>query len=165
MEQTGAGPEEAVPLRLRRAGRVIVLDPEDRVLLFRYDDELPNGRHWCTPGGGLNDDEDYATGARRELAEETGWTDVPLSDEVHQRTLTMKYADAIVQQHERFFLGRVEQAQRGLGEVQAMHTSDGIAAWHWWTLAEMDTTTEVIWPPGLADLVRALLGQRPGSWL
>jgi len=54
---------------VRRAGRVIVLDPEDRVLLFRYDDGPPNGRHWCTPGGGLNDGEDYAAGARRELAE------------------------------------------------------------------------------------------------
>jgi hypothetical protein len=32
-------------MRLRRAGRVIVLDPEDRVLLFRYDDGPPNGRH------------------------------------------------------------------------------------------------------------------------
>ena len=42
----------AVPVRLRRAGRVIVLDPKDRVLLFRYDDGPPNGRHWCTPGGG-----------------------------------------------------------------------------------------------------------------
>ena len=165
MEPTGVGPEEAVPLRLRRAGRVIVLDPDDRVLLFRYDDELPNGRHWCTPGGGLNDGEDYPAGARRELAEETGWTDVPLSGEVHERTLTMKYADEIVRQHERFFLGRVELAQRGLGEVAAMHTSDGIAAWHWWTLAEMDTTTEVIWPPGLADLIRGLLGQRSGSWM
>ena len=127
MEQTGAGPEGAVPLRLRRAGRVIVLDPDDRVLLFRYD--------------------------------------VPLSGEVHERTLTMKYADEVVRQHERFFLGRVELAQRGLGEVTAMHSSDGIASWHWWTLAEMDTTTEVIWPPGLADLIRALLGQRPGSWI
>jgi hypothetical protein len=28
----------------------------------------------------------------------------------------------------------------------------------------MDTTTEVIWPPGLADLIRGLLGQSPGSW-
>jgi len=35
-------------LRLRRAGRVIVLDPQDRVLLFRYDDGPPNGRHWST---------------------------------------------------------------------------------------------------------------------
>src|ERR1039458_10215550 len=66
MEQTGTGSESTVPLRLRRAGRVIVLDPDDRVLLFRYDDELPNGRHWCTPGGGLNDGEDYPAGARRE---------------------------------------------------------------------------------------------------
>jgi ADP-ribose pyrophosphatase YjhB (NUDIX family) len=157
MEETGGG--AAVPLRLRRAGRVIVLDPEDRVLLFRYDDGPPNGRHWCTPGGGLNDGEDYLAGARRELAEETGWTDVPLGPQVHERTLTMEYADAIVRQHERFFLGRVEVARRELGEVANMHVSDGIAAWHWWTLPEMDATEEVIWPPGLADLIRAALSR------
>jgi ADP-ribose pyrophosphatase YjhB (NUDIX family) len=63
-----AGAQDAV--RVRRAGRVIVLDPEDRVLLFRYDNRAPNGRHWGTPGGGLNDGEDYPAGARRELAEE-----------------------------------------------------------------------------------------------
>jgi hypothetical protein len=39
-----------------------------------------------------------------------------------------------------------------------MHVSDGIAAWHWWTLAEMDSTEEAIWPSGLADLIRDLLG-------
>ncbi len=144
---------------LRRAGRVIVLDPDDRVLLFRYDDGPPNGRHWCTPGGGLNDGEDYAAGARRELAEETGWTDVPLSAEVYEWTRTMEYADAIVRQHERLFLGRVEVARRELGEVADMHVSDGIAAWHWWTLAEMDATDEVIWPAGLAHLIRGLLAQ------
>ena len=156
MEETGDRTADA--LRLRRAGRVIVLDPDDRVLLFRYDDGPSNGRHWCTPGGGLNDGEDYAAGARRELAEETGWTDVPLGAEVYERTLTMEYADAIVRQHERFFLGRVEVARREFGEVADMHVSDGIAAWHWWTLAEMDATDEVIWPAGLADLIRGLIG-------
>jgi ADP-ribose pyrophosphatase YjhB (NUDIX family) len=149
--------QAAVPLRLRQAGRVIVLDPEDRVLLFRYDDGPPNGRHWCTPGGGLNEGEDYRTGARRELAEETGWTDVPLGPEVHERTLVMEHDDVIIRQHERFFLARVEEAGRALGEVAAMHVSDGIAAWHWWTLAEMDATDEEIWPPGLAGLIRGLL--------
>ena len=148
-------------LRLRRAGRVIVLDPDDRVLLFRYDDGPPNGRHWCTPGGGLNDGEDYEAGAQRELAEETGWTDVPVGGPVggmvHERTLVMEYADAIVQQHERFFLARVQTVRRELGEVAAMHSSDGIAAWRWWTLAEMDATAEIIWPSGLADLIRGLI--------
>ena len=157
MEETGDRAADA--LRHRRAGRVIVLDPDDRVLLFRYDDGPPNGRHWCTPGGGLNDGEDYAAGARRELAEETGWTDVPLGTTAYERTLTMEYADAIVRQHERFFLGRVEVARRELGEVADMHVSDGIAAWHWWTLAEMDSTNEVIWPEGLADLVREALSR------
>ena len=156
MEETGD--RAADMLRVRRAGRVIVLDPDDRVLLFRYDDGPPNRRHWCTPGGGLNDGEDYVAGARRELAEETGWTDVLPGDEVYQRTLTMEYADAIVRQYERFFLARVAVARRGLGEVAAMHVSDGIAAWHWWTLAELDATDEVIWPAGLADLIRGLIG-------
>ena len=158
MNQDGAEAEGAARPRLRRAGRVIVLDPQDRVLLFRYDDGPPDGRHWATPGGGLNDGEDYPSGARRELAEETGWTDVPVGGQVHERTLIMEYADAIVRQHERFFLARVDVGERGLGEVADMHDSDGIAAWHWWTLAELDATGEAVWPPGLADLIRRLTG-------
>ena len=145
-------------LRLRRAGRVVVLDPENRVLLFRYDDGPPNGRHWCTPGDGLNDGEDYASEAQRELAEETGWLDVPIGAEVHERTLTMEYADEIVRQYERFFLAWVDVGERGLGEVADMHVSDGIAAWRWWTLAELDGTGEEVWPPGLAGLIRRLTG-------
>ena len=145
------------PSRLRPAGRVIVLDPDDRVLLFRYDDGPPNGRHWCTPGGGLNDGEDYAAGARRELAEETGWTDVALGEEVFGRPLVMEYEDKIVRQQERFFLARVPTARRGLGDVAQMHAADGIAAWRWWTLAELESTAEVIWPEDLADVIRNLL--------
>jgi 8-oxo-dGTP pyrophosphatase MutT (NUDIX family) len=144
-------------VRRREAGRVIVLDPDDRVLLFRYDEGPPNGRHWGTPGGGLDDGEDHAAGARRELAEETGWTDVPVGREVYEGTQTMEYVDRIVRQHERFFLARVEVACRGLGEVAAMHASDGIAAWRWWTLAELDATDEVIWPAGFAGLLRGLI--------
>ena len=148
---------DAIPLRLRQAGRVIVLDPQDRVLLFRYDDGPPYGRHWSTPGGGLDEGEDYLAGARRELAEETGWTDVPLGPEVYEGTQVMAHGDEIVRQHERIFLARVEVVGRELGEVAAMHVSDGIAASRWWTLDELDATDEDIRPPGFADLIRGLL--------
>jgi ADP-ribose pyrophosphatase YjhB (NUDIX family) len=141
---------------LREAGRVIVLDPQDRVLLFRYDDPPPNGTHWSTPGGGLEAGEDFAAGARRELAEETGWSDVPLGPQVFEQTIVMGYGPRIVRQHEVFFAARVRVVRRPLGDVAAMHSSDGIAAARWWTAAEIEASAEDIWPAGLAGLVRTL---------
>src|SRR5580704_12370259 len=96
----------AEQLPTRHAARVVLLDPDGRVLLMRYDDGPPNGRHWSTPGGGLEPGEDYASAAARELVEETGWTDIEVGAEVHRRDLVMGYAGETVRQHERFFLAR-----------------------------------------------------------
>ncbi len=160
--QPDTAPDPQLPER--QAGRVILLDPGDRVLLMRYDDALPNGRHWTTPGGGLDPGEDYAAAAVRELAEETGWTDIPLRREVLQRSLTMEHSGRLVRQHERHYLARTDQPGRALGDVAQMHASDGIAAWRWWSLAELDSTSEVIWPAELADVIRKVLAeeQAPG---
>jgi ADP-ribose pyrophosphatase YjhB (NUDIX family) len=145
------------PLRL--AARVMLLDPDGRVLLMRYDDGPPNGCHWTTPGGGLNEGEDYPAAALRELAEETGWDDIGLLGEIYRRTLTMEYAGRLVDQHERWYLARTGVPSRPISGVDAMHAADGIAAWRWWTLDELDTTTEQIWPAGLAGLIRATLAR------
>ncbi len=145
------------PLRIRPAGRVVLLDPDDRVLLMRYDDGPPNGVHWSTPGGGLNPGEDFASGAARELAEETGWHDIVLLGEIHRWTHAMEYDDVIVRQVEHFYLARTDQPQREITGVEEMHEADGIATWRWWTLAELDTTSEAIWPAELATLIRKAL--------
>jgi len=141
-------------LRVRPAARVVLLDPDDRVLLMRYDDAPPNGSHWSTPGGGLNDGEDYPAAALRELAEETGWSDVALIGEVARRSFDMAYGDQMVHQVERLYLARTDQPGRQIRGVEAMHASDGIAGWRWWTLAEIDTTDEAVWPADLAALIR-----------
>jgi ADP-ribose pyrophosphatase YjhB (NUDIX family) len=170
--------EPEYPTRL--AGRVIAIDPAGRVLLFRYDDPPPKGVHWATPllsstpppkgvhwatpGGGVEGNEDFHQAACRELAEETGWTDVPVAPtEVHQETSALWHSPAqgLIRQTDHYFIGRVTDELRALGEVAAMHVSDGIEASRWWTLAELDATDENVYPEGLADLVRSALAERP----
>jgi ADP-ribose pyrophosphatase YjhB (NUDIX family) len=147
------------PLPVRQAARVLLLDPAGHVLLMRYDDPPPNGHHWTTPGGGLNDGEDYREGALRELEEETGWADVDLLGEVDRRSFDMDYDGRMVHQQERLYVARTGPVGREIVGVEAMHAADRIAAWRWWTLAELESTDEAVWPSHLADLVRKALGR------
>ena len=151
-------PADGLPERL--AGRVIAVDPAGRVLLFGYDDRPPRGRHWATPGGGTEPGESFYAAARRELLEETGWGDVPVAPAEVHATRSVYYSEGLhglVRQYDHFFFGRVPDEERPLGEVAAMHASDGIVRHRWWTLPELDATKDNIYPRGLADLVRGLI--------
>ena len=129
------------PLLVRRAARVILLDPENRVLLMRYDDGPPNGSHWSTPGGGLNTGEEYPAAALRELAEETGWHDVVLLGEALRREFEMQYGQR--------WSATSLPARPPAARSAASHMS----------LAELDSTTQAVWPPGLADVIRNALSR------
>jgi len=63
------------PPRLRPAVRAVLVDPDDRVLLVRWELAGPHGRFdvWGTPGGGVEAGETHADAVRRELLEETGF--------------------------------------------------------------------------------------------
>ena len=146
---------------MRLAGRVIPIDPSGRVLLFRYENPPPKGLHWATPGGGLEDGEDFYAAACRELAEETGWADILVAPgEVHlEESIGWSWVSGLrrmVRQHDHYFVGRVPLDERPLGDVASMHVSDGILESRWWTRSELDATEQSVWPKGLAGLLRRL---------
>ncbi|MGW4788592.1 NUDIX hydrolase [Streptomyces sp. NPDC004230] len=140
-------------LPLREAARAVVLDNEERILLLRYDE---NGGFWATPGGSLEDGEDHATATLRELREELGIdeTAVELGAQLAERSKDHLVGGREVRQVERYFLTRAAAAAVDpAGATQP----DNIREHRWWTLADLRTTTETVYPLGLANLVSEVL--------
>jgi ADP-ribose pyrophosphatase YjhB (NUDIX family) len=147
--------------KARLAARVAVLDGEGSIFLLRYDNEEV-GIHWAMPGGGAIPGETPLETARRELREETGWSDIEPTTELWTWEHEFTHDGVPVRQFERIFLGLAARREP-VGDLTDAHASDGILAWRWWTPAEIDSASEPLWPPELPDLLRNLPNRRaPG---
>jgi 8-oxo-dGTP pyrophosphatase MutT (NUDIX family) len=139
----------------RRAARLLVIDPHSgAVLLFQYEDR---GRSWwATPGGALDGDETFEDAATREAAEELAVAArnfVPL----WRRTVEFSFRGAFVRQEEQYFLLRIPAGDVALGQqVRAAHLHEGIIATQWWSLEDIETTSEQVFPEDLPQRLREL---------
>ncbi|GID98529.1 NUDIX hydrolase [Amorphoplanes digitatis] len=140
----------------RQAARVLLIDSADRALLLRGGDPArPGLRWWFTPGGGLDEDETPAAGAARELFEETGLKVEPadLGEPVHHEVTEFSYENRRYRQEQDFFVLRVPNWQVDTSGFDAAEQQT-ITDHRWWSAVELDTSTELIYPTGLADLLR-----------
>lgn len=140
--------------RQRRAARIVALSRSGRVLLFQHARQSGE-RFWATPGGGLEDGETYEQAAARELLEELSLKRVRL-EPLWRRSATFPWGDHKVHQQERFFLIRVEPSELGTALAGA-HRLEGIVDTRWWSLDELQRTTELIFPESLAEDLKHLL--------
>jgi 8-oxo-dGTP pyrophosphatase MutT (NUDIX family) len=142
-------------LRLRPAARLIVIDPETRALMFRYD--VP-GRDpfWVTAGGECEPDESFEDAARRELFEETGITAEPGPQIARMTPEFITVEGEPVQADERFFLVRVAKAE--IDTSGHTETEQALMTRHrWFTLAELEDWHEAIFPLELANMIRSAI--------
>ena len=140
---------------LRHAARVILIDGADRVLLLKW--RLQSGDHiWITPGGGLAAGEHHSEAALRELAEEVGLQDVALGPCVWLREHVFNWNGRAFRQRERFYLVRVvaHEVDRSGNDAQELRI---LEEFRWWTLPEIEASTEPFAPTRIALFLAPLL--------
>jgi double-stranded uracil-DNA glycosylase len=155
-----AGRSSGFPLR--RAVRAVVLDPDDRILLVRFD-WPPERSVWAPPGGGLEECEAPEDAIARELAEECGLRDVDLGPCLWTRAHWFADMEGWGGQEERVYLvrtGRFEPAPEWTIEQLA---AERIGAIRWWTPDELARGGTEFAPRRLPELVLSLLREGPPS--
>lgn len=144
----------------RRCARVLLVDEDDRVLLFYSRDYMgPGVEYYVTPGGGIDDGETLVEAAVREVFEETGlridpgalgpvvaesegdWSDSP---------------ELVIHSSDAYFFLRVPHFDPVRDGLEQIEQAEFTAA-RWLTLPEVTEIDDRIFPARVADLLKGLL--------
>lgn len=156
------------PLRIREAVRALVVDPDRRVLLVRWDfpDRPALGYAamsiWGAPGGGIEPGETTAAALLRELDEELGLVHAVIGPQIWERTHIIPFLDGLWDgQHDRFFLIETPAFEPSPNLSWAELHAENLMCMRWWTQDELasfvPTDAELFAPRRLPALVALLL--------
>ncbi len=144
--------------RRRRAARVVVFDPQGRILLISARNPgSSDDRHWWEiPGGGIDPGEETADTARRELWEEAGIGEAEIGPVVWTQTVEFTFGGWHFDQDEWIHVATCDgttAGPRGLESLEALAFGEQ----RWWDPEELLGSGERTIPYRLAEFLPDLI--------
>jgi 8-oxo-dGTP pyrophosphatase MutT (NUDIX family) len=155
-------PEDGLPVVERSVVRLVVLDSQDKVLLFHTRDAVNPGlgAWWELPGGGIEAEETYREAAVRELREEAG-INTPHSrvgPPSWRRRSSFRYRQERRLYREVIAAVRLPGPGPGIDESRRLdYEKEDYFGYRWWPIAEICVSRERFYPGRLPALLRAFL--------
>lgn len=151
------------PVLRRAAARVILLDPDSRVLLLHGSDPADPGAGdwWEIPGGGIDRGETSVEAAERELREETGVVGIRMGPCVHRCRNEFTFGGLRFDSDDHVHVAWIDDPGAAREPV-ALETLEAAAfdGERWWRVDEVvaaaGSGTRFL-PPGLPDVLLAVV--------
>ena len=142
--------------RLRLTSRIVVMDPEGSILLFRTAAPDSSGfSRWITPGGGVDPGESHLVAAERELFEETGQTRTLNTTPIWTYDFEVTFDEADHNRgHAEYFFLKTERFE----PISSFWTPEehiDVTDWRWWGAEELESGDDPYEPMYLPTLVRS----------
>ena len=147
-------------LRIRQAVRAIILDPDNRLLLVRF--EFPDsGTKWALPGGGVEVGETDHDALRREISEEVGAPEFEIGPHVWNRLHIIPFIDGLHDgQVERIYVVRTPAFTPQPALTWEQLNAEHVFEVRWWHPDDFHEATPIA-PGRLGDHLATLLRDGP----
>jgi 8-oxo-dGTP pyrophosphatase MutT (NUDIX family) len=149
--------------RHRPTASILVLNNHNQVLLLEIaDPDTPPVHFRVTPGAGVEPSETFEDAAKRALFEETGFVVAGVGKAVWQRRKPVFFGGDWVDADELTFVVRVSFAEV-VHDNQLEQERMVIRNHRWWSLEELRTTSDTVFPENLAHHLEPILNGEPPS--